>query len=160
MQIAKHKVVSIDYALTNDEGDLIDTSKGSDPLTYLHGVGGIIPGLEQALEGRISGEQFNVSIEPDNAYGHRQDELQQVVSREQFSDVDDLQVGMRFRASTDSGDPLVMTVVEVGESTVTVDGNHQLAGETLHFEVAIRDVREATPEEISHGHAHDSQDAG
>ena len=160
MQIAKHKVVSIDYALTNDEGDLIDTSEGSKPLTYLHGVGGMIPGLEQALEGKCSGDQFNVSIDPANAYGHRQDELQQVISREHFADVDNLQVGMRIGATTETGEQLVMTVVEVGESTVTVDGNHQLAGVTLHFEVTIRDVRDATPEEVSHGHAHDPEDAG
>ncbi len=160
MQITEHKVVSIDYALTNDEGELIDTSEGSEPLAYLHGVGGIIPGLEQALEGKSSGETFKVSIDPANAYGHRRDELQQVVPREQFGDTPDLQVGMRFRASTESGDQLVMTVVEVGESTVTVDGNHQLAGMTLHFEVTIRDVRDATPEEISHGHVHHPEDAG
>ena len=160
MQIAEHKVVSIDYALTNDEGDLIDTSEGSEPLTYLHGVGSIIPGLEQALEGKRSGDQFNVSIEPANAYGHRRDELQQVVPREHFVDVDDLQIGMRFRASTESGDQLVMTVVEVGESSVTVDGNNQLSGVTLHFEVTIRDVRDATSEEIAHGHAHHPEDAG
>ena len=160
MQIAKHKVVSIDYALTNDEGALIDTSEDSKPLMYLHGVGGIIPGLEQALEGKTSGEQLSVSIEPADAYGHRHDELQKVVSRERFADVDDLQVGMRFRAATETGDQLLMTVVEIGESTVTVDGNHQLAGVTLHFEVTIRDVRDATPDEISQGHAHDPEDAG
>ena len=159
MQITKHKVVSIDYALTNDGGELIDSSEGSNPLTYLHGVGAMIPGLEQALEGKSSGEDFSVTIEPADAYGHRLDELQQVVSRDRFEGVDDLQVGMRFRASTETGAPLVMTVVEIADDTVTVDGNHELAGVTLHFEVTIREVRDATDEEISHGHAHESEEA-
>jgi FKBP-type peptidyl-prolyl cis-trans isomerase SlyD len=151
MQIAKHMVVSIDYTLKNDAGDVIDTSQGASPLTYLHGVGSIIPGLEQALEGKSSGAQFEVSIDPAEAYGQRREDLQQVVSRERLGEIDDLQVGMHLRATADSGDPLVMTVVEVGESTVTVDGNHQLAGDTLHFDVTIREVRDATSEEIKQG---------
>ncbi len=154
MQIAKHKVVSIDYELTDDKGDVIDTSEGSEPLTYLHGTGNIIPGLENALEGKVSGEQINVSIQPADAYGHQRDELRQVVPRDEFKGIDDLQVGMRFRVPTESGEPLVVTVVEIEQDSVTVDGNHELAGVTLHFEVTIRDVRESTPEEISHGHAH------
>lgn len=155
MQIANDTVVSVDYELTNDDGDLIDTSEGSKPLTYLHGVGGIIPGLESALEGKTSGQQLKVSIQPADAYGLRRDELQQVVSRQQFGDIDDLEVGMRFRVPTESGDHLVMTIVDVNGDAVTIDGNHELAGMTLHFDVVIRDVREATPEEISHGHAHE-----
>lgn len=154
MQITKHKVVSIDYALTNDDGVLIDSSKDSQPLSYLHGVGGIIPGLEQALEGKGPGEELRVSIEPADAYGDRREELQQVVSRDRFADIQDLQVGMQFRVPTEEGSHLIMTVVSVAESEVTIDGNHPLAGVNLNFEVTVRDVRDATDEEISHGHAH------
>lgn len=152
MEIEKHKVVSFDYTLTNDNGQQIDTSDGSGPLSYLHGAGNIIPGLEQALEGKASGEQLNVTIEPDEGYGPRRDDLLQTVSRDRLGDIGELQVGMQLRASTETGDLLVMTVVEMDDSTVTVDGNHQLAGVTLNFDVTVRDVREATAEEISQGH--------
>lgn len=153
MQIAKEAVVSIDYELTDDDGQLIDSSKGAEPLKYLHGFGNIIPGLEKALEGKATGDQLNVSIDPDEAYGQRLDELQQVVSRENFGD-NEIEVGMRFRVPSESGRELVMTIVGIDGDDVTIDGNHELAGVTLHFDVTIRDVREATDEEISHGHAH------
>lgn len=154
MQIAKDTVVSFDYELTNDQGEVIDSSQGSQPLTYLHGQGNIIPGLESALEGKDSGEQLKVSIPPAEAYGERRDDLQQTVEREKFGEIDDLQVGMRFQVPTNTGQPLVVKVVEVQDDTVTVDGNHELAGETLHFDVTVRDVREATDDEKSHGHVH------
>ena len=154
MQIEKHKVVSIDYELTNDQGELISSSDRSNPMSYLHGVGGIIPGLERALEGKASGDQVKVSIEPSEGYGERRDELQQVVHRERFGDVKDLQVGMQFQVPTNTGQPLVMTIVDIDGDDVTVDGNHALAGVVLNFDVKVRDVRDATPEEISHGHAH------
>lgn len=154
MQIEKHRVVSIDYELTDSDGQVIDSSSGSEPLAYLHGVGGIIPGLESALEGKTSGEQLKVSIEPADAYGERQDELQQVVTRDQFGENAELEVGMRFRVPREQGGELVVTIVDLNDENVTVDGNHPLAGETLHFDVTVRDVREATEEEIEHGHAH------
>lgn len=152
MQIEKHKVVSIDYTLKNSEGDLIDSSQGANPLTYMHGVGDILPGLERALDGKNAGEQVQVSIDPADAFGKRREDLQQVVPREKLAQIGELEVGMQLRATTDSGDLLVMTIVDLDESTVTVDGNHQLAGVTLHFDVTVRDVREATPEEISERH--------
>jgi|SRR6056297_275359 len=158
MQIAKDTVVSFDYELTNDEGAVLDSSKNSQPLTYLHGSGNIIPGLENALDGKDSGEQVKVSIPPAEAYGPRRDDLTQEVEREKFSEVDDLAVGMKFRVPTQEGQPLVVTVVDVNDDKVTVDGNHELAGETLHFDVTIRDVREATAEELSHGHAHTGEE--
>ena len=153
MQIDKHKIVSIDYTLTDDQGEVIDSSEGSEPLAYLHGVGGIIPGLERALEGKSAGDQLKVSLAPEDGYGQRNEDLCQGVPRSEFAEVEDLAEGMEFRVDSEAG-PMVITVVEIGDETVQVDGNHALAGMTLHFEVTICDVREATAEEIEHGHAH------
>lgn len=153
MQITADKVVAFDYTLTDAEGEVIDSSEGQEPLLYLHGQGGIIEGLERALEGRIAGDQLQVTVEPEDAYGFRDDELLQHVPREQFEDVDDLEIGMQFQADTDDG-LMVFTVVEVADDVIQVDGNHPLAGETLNFDVTIRDVRDATDEELQHGHAH------
>ena len=160
MQITRHKVVSIDYTLTDGEGEVLDTSEGAAPLTYLHGERNIIPGLEQALEGKAAGERLQVSIAPVDAYGERQDELQQVVSRDNFSDSDELQIGMQFQLPTDDDHYLVVSIVEINEAdgTVTIDGNHELAGVTLNFDVTVRDVRDATTEEIEHGHANGGDD--
>ena len=153
MQIGKDKIVQIDYTLTGKDGQLLDSSKGGQPFAYLHGAGNIIPGLENALEGKSSGDQLNVSISPDQAYGHRSDQMVQKVPRSAFSGVADLKPGMRFQANTPDGARL-LTVVAVEGEEVTIDANHPLAGETLNFDVTIVDVREATQEELSHGHAH------
>lgn len=153
MQIAKDKIAEIEYKLTNDDGKVLDSTEGGKPLAYLHGSGTIIPGLETALDGKTAGDNVQLTLPPSEAYGERNEALRQQVSPEQFQGVDDLQVGMQFRAQTEAGS-LVMTVVDVGENAVTVDGNHPLAGKTLHFDVTVNDVREATPEEIEHGHAH------
>jgi FKBP-type peptidyl-prolyl cis-trans isomerase SlyD len=152
MQIAKHKVVTIDYTLTNDAGAVIDTSKGAEPLAYIHGVGSLIPGLESALEGRSPGESLQVKVAPEDGYGQRDDALTQVVTREMFEG-EALEVGMRFRARTDEGEH-IFTVMEVQDETVTIDGNHPLAGMPLNFDVSIVDVRDATAEELDHGHVH------
>ena len=153
MQIAKHKVVSIDYTLTDDEGALIDSSDGHEPLQYLHGVGGIIPGLEHALEGLSVGAEFAVVIAPADAYGELEEGMRSEVPRTHFDGVDDLELGMQFRVPTDEGNHQVVTVVEISDEVVTIDGNHPLAGVTLNFEVAVRDVRDATQDEIKQGHA-------
>ena len=153
MQITKHKVVKIHYTLTDDDGEVIDSSEGSEPLEYLHGVGGIIPGLESVLEGKSVGDQFNVSVQPEDAYGDHNEDLLHSVERSQFEGIDDLELGMQFQVDTDDG-PMVVTVVEITDDKVTIDGNHELAGVPLNFDVTVRDVREATPEEIDHGHAH------
>lgn len=153
MQISPNKVVSIHYTLKNDAGDVLDTSSGREPLAYLHGSGNIIPGLEKALEGKSSGEKMNVSIAPEEGYGERHEGLIQDVPRDAFQGVEDIQPGMQFHAQGPSG-PMVVTVKEVGDNTVKVDGNHPLAGETLHFDVEVTDVREATAEEQEHGHVH------
>ncbi|MEX0730873.1 MAG: peptidylprolyl isomerase [Aquisalimonadaceae bacterium] len=153
MQIAKDTVVAIDYTLKDDEGEVLDTSEGKEPLTYLHGAGNIIPGLEQALEGKAPGEELSVRVEAKDAYGERNDELQQAVPRDLFKDVEELQPGMQFQAQGGGG-AQVVTVVAVEGEEVTVDANHPMAGVALNFDVKIKEVRDATDEEREHGHAH------
>lgn len=153
MQITKDKVATIDYTLKNDEGEVLDSSDDGQPLAYLHGANNIIPGLENALEGQTVGDEVDVTVPPEQAYGVRNEGLKQEVDRSQFEGVDDLQVGMQFRVPSNQGD-LVIRVAEIEGDKVTVDGNHQLAGETLHFNVTVKDVREATDEEKNHGHVH------
>lgn len=153
MKIAENKVVAIDYTLKDDDGQVLDSSEGREPLSYLHGVGGIIPGLEKELDGKQTGDQLQVAVAPGDAYGERNEALRQNVSRDQFEGVDNLAPGMQFRVDV-KGNPVVFTVVEVGNEIVTIDGNHPLAGVNLNFAVTVKDVREATPEEIAHGHAH------
>lgn len=153
MQVAESKVVSIDYTLTDDEGKVIDSSQDGDPLCYLHGSNTLIPGLEQALVGKSVNDHLNVTVAPEDGYGQRRDDLRQVVARDRFGDVE-LEVGMRFRVPTENGGQGVVAVAEINGDLITVDGNHDLAGMTLHFDVTIREIRDATAEEIEHGHAH------
>jgi len=155
MQVAKNMVVAIDYTLTDVAGEVLDTSQGSDPLSYLHGVGNLIPGLEEALEGKSAGQQLQVTIPPSRGYGERNEQLRQTVSRENFADIDDLAIGMQFQVEGDDNE-MVVTVVEMDDDNVTLDANHELAGMTLHFDVIVREVREATAVELEHGHAHGS----
>jgi FKBP-type peptidyl-prolyl cis-trans isomerase SlyD len=159
MQIAKDKVVTIDYTLTDGQGTVLDSSQGGEPLSYIQGAGSIIPGLEAALEGKSIGEALQVTIAPDQAYGERDESLMQTVSRGLFEGADQVEVGMRFRVQSDS-ELQVITVVGVEGDTVTIDGNHPLAGVTLNFDVTIRGVRDATGEELSHGHVHGSEAHG
>lgn len=154
MQVADKKVVSIHYKLTNQAGETLDSSEGREPLAYIHGQGNIIPGLENALTGKESGEELNVTVDPAEGYGERHDQLIQQVPMSAFEGVDDVQPGMQFQAQTEAG-PRVITVKEVEGDQVTIDGNHPLAGETLNFEVAIQEVRDATEQEMEHGHVHD-----
>lgn len=153
MQIAERCVAYFHYTLTNDAGDQLDSSRGGEPMAYLHGKGNIIPGLEKALEGKAAGDTLNVTVAPGDAYGERVEALVQAVPRAAFGGVADLQPGMRFQAETQQG-PVPVVVTEVGIEEVTVDGNHPLAGVTLHFDVEITDVREASVEEVLHGHVH------
>ncbi|WP_290651977.1 peptidylprolyl isomerase [Aquisalimonas sp.] len=153
MQIAKDKVVAIDYTLKDEEGSVLDTSEGKEPLAYLHGSGNIIPGLEKALEGKNLGEEVSVHIPPEEAYGERRDDLTQVVPRSLFQGVDELQVGMQFQAQAEGGEQIV-TITGIDGDEITVDANHPMAGVPLNFDVKVVDVREATDEEKEHGHAH------
>ncbi len=153
MQIAKDKVASIEYTLTDNAGEVLDSSVGSEPLAYLHGAGNIIPGLEKALEGRQAGDTFKVTIAPADGYGEKDDSLTQQVPRRMFGGVDEIEVGMQFHAQTDHG-MQVITVAAVSGDMITVDANHPLAGQTLNFDVKVIEVREASSEELDHGHVH------
>ncbi|AHK78129.1 peptidylprolyl isomerase [Ectothiorhodospira haloalkaliphila] len=159
MQIGSNKVVSIDYKLTDDEGRVIDHSSDRGPLAYLHGAGNIIPGLETALEGKKQGDELNVRVEPAQAYGERDEQMIQTLNRSQFQGVDELEVGMQFHAGNQNGGVQVVTVVAIDGDDVTIDANHPLAGTTLNFDVTVREVREASPEELEHGHAHTDEGA-
>ncbi len=152
MQIAENSVVSIDYTLTDEQGQVIDSSEGREPLVYLHGHQNIIPGLEKAIDGQVAGAELEVAVQPEDGYGPYRDELVQDVPREAFAGIDRLEPGMSFRAESNAG-PMTVVVRDVAEDTVTVDGNHMLAGQVLHFRVAVRSVRAATAEEIAEGTA-------
>ncbi|OIQ01777.1 MAG: peptidylprolyl isomerase [Zetaproteobacteria bacterium CG06_land_8_20_14_3_00_59_53] len=153
MKISKQKVVSFDYTLTDNDGEVIDSSEGNEPLAYIHGSGFLIPGLENEMEGKQAGDAFKVTVAPEDAYGVRDDSLVKEVERDMFGDVENLEAGMQFQAETEDGIEVVV-VTAVGEDTVTVDGNHPLADVTLNFDVKIVDVRDATAEELDHGHVH------
>ncbi len=153
MQITKDTVVSLDYTLTDGKGRTLDSSTGREPLVYLHGHQNIIPGLESELEGMSAGEQASVVVPPESGYGVRDDQLVQVVPASAFQGAGTIEPGMRFRAQGPAGQ-MVVTVTDVAGDKVTIDANHPLAGVELHFDVKVVDVRNATPEEVSHGHAH------
>ncbi len=154
MKIDNNHVVMVHYTLTNDQGETLDSSVGGDPLAYLHGAQGIIPGLERELLGKAIGDKFKAVIQPEDAYGAISDELIDEVPRELFGGVDEIGVGMQFQAGDSSGATQIVTIRAITEDTVTVDGNHPLAGQVLHFDVSVDDIRPATQEEIEHGHPH------
>lgn len=160
MKIAENCVVSIHYRLTDDDGEELDSSAEGEPLVYLHGADNIIPGLEDALEGRQAGEQLDVVVQPDDAYGPVDPEMVQAVPRSAFKGVDKLEPGMQFQMRGPEGQIQVVTVQEVGAKEVTIDANHPLAGQVLHFAVTVESVRVATAEEIEHGHVHDGHGHG
>jgi len=155
MQIQKNKVVTIDYTLTDSDGAVLDSSKDEEPLAYIQGTESIIPGLENALEGRTPGEKFTISIPPAEAYGERDESLLQDVPREVFQGKEELlKIGAHFQAQDDEG-MHTFTIVGVEDEVIQVDGNHPLAGATLNFEVTVVDVRDASLEELNHGHVHE-----
>jgi FKBP-type peptidyl-prolyl cis-trans isomerase SlyD len=153
MQITQDSVVSIHYTLTSDTGEVIDSSSGNDPLVYIQGHGNLIPGLERELQGKVVGDKFSVRIAPVDAYGELDDTLVQEIPRSAFGGTPEIQVGMQFQAQSNHG-PQSVTVTKVVSDTITVDGNHPLAGQHLNFAVEITDVRAASQEELSHGHVH------
>ncbi len=153
MNIANQTVVTMHYTLTDDKGKVLDSSSGGDPLVYLHGASNIIPGLEEALTGKKSGDKIKVTVPPEKGYGQRDERMVQRIPKEQFPDPDRLKVGMQFQVNSNQG-PMILTVIGIEKGEIVVDGNPELAGQTLHFEVEITDVRQATAEELQHGHAH------
>ncbi len=153
MQITENSVVSFHYTLTDKDGQVIDSSTGNAPLTYLHGVGQIVPGLENALVGKAVGEKLDVEVTAAEGYGEHHDFMVQQVPRDAFQGVDEIEPGMQFQAQTPQGG-MTVTVTAVDATTVTVDGNHPLAGKNLFFAVEIVSVRAASAEELEHGHVH------
>ncbi|MDO4627091.1 MAG: peptidylprolyl isomerase [Pasteurellaceae bacterium] len=153
MKVAKNVVVSIAYQVRTEDGVLVDEAPANQPLEYLQGHHNLVIGLENALEGKEVGDKFEVRVTPEEAYGEYNENMVQRVPKDVFVGVDDLQVGMRFIADTDMG-PLPVVITEVGDNDVVVDGNHMLAGQELLFTVEVVATREATLEEISHGHIH------
>ena len=154
MNIADNCVVSIHYTLTDDEGNVIDSSVGGQPLTYLHGAENIIPGLENALTGHTAGTSLKLSVQPEDGYGPSDPELIQTFPKEAFSGIENIEEGMEFQAQAADGRIQYVMVKHIGENEITVDGNHVLAGKVLHFDVTIEDVRAADEDEIAHGHVH------
>lgn len=153
MKIEKDLVATIDYKLTDDTGEVLDTSEGDEPLQYIHGYGSLIPGLEQELYGKEPGDSLTTVIGPEDAYGVYDEELVFAVGKDEFDDASELEVGTHFQAEI--GDEVKLcTVVEMSDDEVTVNANHPLSGMTLHFEVTVRDVRVASEEELDHGHVH------
>jgi FKBP-type peptidyl-prolyl cis-trans isomerase SlyD len=154
MQIIKNAVATIHYTLKNDEGEILDTSEGRDPMPYLHGAGNIIPGLESELEGKAAGESISVRVEPADGYGEKNDAMVQTIPREHMPDGVELEVGMQLQAQTPEGQAQVVTIIALTNTDVTLDGNHPLAGVALNFAVEVVEVRAASEEELSHGHVH------
>jgi FKBP-type peptidyl-prolyl cis-trans isomerase SlyD len=153
MTITKGSVVLFDYTLTDDERDIIDSSKEGGPIAYLHGEGQIVKGLEKVMEGKKTGDSFSVTVSPEEAYGLPDAAKIAVVSADHIEGGDELEEGMQLEASNEQGEQIVV-VSKIEGDKVTLDGNHPLAGMTLHFDITIREVRAATAEEISHGHVH------
>ncbi|WP_108652268.1 FKBP-type peptidyl-prolyl cis-trans isomerase [Dongshaea marina] len=154
MTISQHKVVTIHYKVVDaHSGDLLESSEGGDPMIYLHGASNIIPGLEKALEGKSVGDELEITIAPEEAYGERQDEHIHQLPIESFEGVESIEPGMAFTAQTPQG-PINLVVQDVTEEMVTVDANHPLAGKSLTFSVKIDSIRDASDEEKAHGHAH------
>ena len=153
MQIAPNSVAAFHYTLTDDQNEIIDSSAGRDPLTYLQGGGQIVPGLEKQMEGRSVGDTFNAEVAPEEGYGAHHPELMQEVAREAFQSVGDIQPGMQFQGRGPQGE-INVTVTKVEGGKVFIDGNHPLAGKTLHFAIKVTEVREASAQELEHGHVH------
>ena len=153
MQVTSNQVVTMHYTLTNPEGEVIDSSQGKAPLAYLHGHGNIIPGLEKQLEGKAVGDKLKAEVPAAEGYGERNPEMVVEAQRSQFPEGVELEAGMRFQAQTPNG-PRIAEIQKVEGDTVTVDTNHPLAGVDLTFDVEIMEIREATSEEIDHGHVH------
>ncbi len=153
MHIGDQKVVTLHYTLTDNEGKVIDQSEDGS-FAYLQGAGNIIPGLENALAGKSAGEELSVNVSPEEAYGVRDESMLQQVPKNMFEDTGQIAIGTQFHAQGPNGEMLVVTVIEVQEEHVVVDGNHPLAGVELNFDVKIIEVRDASEEEVEHGHVH------
>jgi FKBP-type peptidyl-prolyl cis-trans isomerase SlyD len=152
MKITADKAITLNYTLKDNDGKLIDESKDSS-FIYLHGHNNIIPGLEAALSDKAKGDTFELVLEPKDAYGEYNPAITQTISSSAFGD-EKVEVGMQFHAEGEEGEPVMITISEVNGDDITIDGNPPLAGVTLNYDVEVMDVRDATEEELSHGHIH------
>ncbi len=152
MTIGTNKAVTIHYTVKDESGEVLDTTEGRDPMTYLHGAGNVVPGLEAALEGKGAGDKIETTLSPAEAYGARDEAKVRNVPRRRIQD-EKIRVGGRYRVAVETG-WIVAYVMEIKGDYVSIDGNHPLAGKTLHFQVAVTDIRDATEQELQHGHAH------
>jgi FKBP-type peptidyl-prolyl cis-trans isomerase SlyD len=153
VEITADKVVLIHYTLKDDSGAVLDSSAGGEPLAYIQGHGNLVPGLEKALEGKRGGNTVAVTVSAAEGYGTRNEALVQRVPKRSLQGSGEIRKGMRFQAQTDDGMRL-FTVTAIAGDMVTLDGNHPLADQTLHFDVEVVEVRGATTEELEHGHVH------
>ncbi len=154
MPIAKNSVVKVIYTLTNDQGEVLDSNKGQEPLEYIHGHGMMIPGFEKALEGAKEGQEISFTVTPEEGYGTHNEDFIIDVPREAFPEDEEVQVGWQVTGSTPDGQMQMFRVLEVSDESIKLDGNHPLAGANLNFEVEVVALRDATEQEIEHGHVH------
>ncbi|WP_300428925.1 peptidylprolyl isomerase [Candidatus Thioglobus sp.] len=154
MTVKKDAVVEMHYTLKNDAGEVIDSSQGNDPMPFIQGHGNIIPGLEKALEGLKVGETCDVSVSPEDGYGVHHEEGIQEIPKESLQGIENLEIGMELQSQDEQGNPFIVRVQEIKDDVVIINANHPLAGQTLHFNVSIEKVREATADELEHGHVH------
>jgi FKBP-type peptidyl-prolyl cis-trans isomerase SlyD len=153
LTIKKDSVVTFNYTLKDDAGEIIDSSSDGEPLAYLHGHGNLVAGLERELEGKAAQDKLSVKVAPADGYGEYSRDLVQKVPRRTLKGIAKITVGMRLHAQTPEG-PRAVTVTAVTGDMVTLDGNHPLAGKNLNFDIEVVDVREASEEELAHGHVH------
>ena len=153
MESNDNSVVSIHYKLSNDAGTILDQSTENNPLIYLHGKGNIVTGLEKALTGKAIGDTLDVTVTPDEGYGNREDYMIETVNRSMFEGLDEISIGKQFHAEGNTG-PVVVTVTKMEDDDITIDGNHPLAGENLNFAIEVVAIRDATEDELEHGHIH------
>ena len=155
MSIEKNKVVLLHYTLTNDAGEVMDSSSGKDPLGFIYGIGMVIPGLEKELLGKEKGATFQATIAPEDAYGLKEEDRIQQVPLSQFEDPENIAVGITIQIENkESGQDILAMVTAIKDEIVTIDMNHPLSDQTLHFDIEVVDVRDATQQEIDHGHVH------
>ncbi len=154
MAIAPNKVVTMNFTLKDDEGNILDTTESDGPFSYLSGNNMVLPKLEEAVSGMLIGTKKNIKLTAADGYGNYNEQIVQVVGRENFPQDFELEVGMSYMASSPEGAQMPFVITEVRDEDVTIDFNHPLAGKNLNFDIELLDVREATAEELSHGHVH------
>lgn len=153
--IGENSVVTVHYTLTDDAGKVLDSSEGAEPLSYLHGAGNIVVGLEKALTGKGAGDSLKVRVEPAEGYGELRPDGIKTIERAAFEGIEDIEEGMSFEAQSPDGSVQEITIKKVNGDAITIDTNHPLAGVPLNFDIQVVGVRPATKEELEHGHSHD-----